>query len=257
MPEKGKLYLIPVPLGEEGLHSIPANTAEVVRRLDFFIVERAKTARFWIKKLNPERSLEALQFQELSEHTKEPELLEAMNTLLAGKDIGLLSEAGCPCVADPGAMMVEWAQRNAVQVVPLSGPSAMLMALMASGMNGQRFCFSGYLSPKREALMKELKTLEQRAIRHGETQLFIETPYRNVMVYETALQALMPETLFCVATDVTLPGEYIVTKTVKAWTKSEMPDLQKRPTVFLIGAQSVSKTAFNDKSERPRSNKKR
>ncbi|NUO00781.1 MAG: SAM-dependent methyltransferase [Saprospiraceae bacterium] len=254
MPEKGKLYLIPVPLGEEGLYSIPAHTAEVLRQLDFFVVERAKTARYWIKKLNPERSLDPLSFQELNEHTKESELQEAMAVLLNGRNVGLLSEAGCPCVADPGAMMVAWAQREGVVVIPLTGPSAMLMALMASGMNGQRFCFHGYLSPKREPLMKDLKTLEQRAARQQETQIFIETPYRNVMVFETALQALLPDTLLCIAMDITLPGEYIVTKTIRDWTKSGLPDIQKRPAVFLIAVKDV---AFKEKSESAHFNKKR
>ncbi len=254
MPEKGKLYLIPVPLGEEGLHSIPAYTAEVLRQLDFFVVERAKTARYWIKKMNPERSLESLAFCELNEHSQESDLQEAMNVLLKGRDVGLLSEAGCPCVADPGAMMVAWAQGQGISVIPLSGPSAMLMALMASGMNGQRFCFHGYLSPKRELLSKDLKLLEQRAARQQETQLFIETPYRNAMVFETALQALMPDTLLCIGMDITLPGEFIVTKTVKEWKISGMPDINKRPAVFLIGVKYLKSVV---KNESARFNKKR
>jgi len=254
MPKKGKLYLIPVPLGEEGgLHSIPAYTAEVLRQLDFFVVERAKTARYWIKKLNPERSLEPLSFYELNEHTQESELRGAMDVLLKGGNVGLLSEAGCPCVADPGAIMVAWAQRQGIAVIPLTGPSAMLMALMASGMNGQRFCFHGYLSPKREPLAKDLKTLEQRAARQQETQLFIETPYRNAMVFETALQALMPETLLCIAMDISLPGEYIVTKTIKEWTESGMPDVHKHPAVFLIAVQNMQ---LKEKRERVHFNKK-
>lgn len=255
MPTKGTLYLIPVPLGEEGgLHSIPVHTAEVLRQLDYFVVERAKTARYWIKKLNPERSLEALSFYELNEHTQESELRGAMDVLLNGGHVGLLSEAGCPCVADPGAIMVAWAQRQGIAVVPLTGPSAMLMALMASGMNGQRFCFHGYLSPKREPLSKDLKILEQRAARQEETQLFIETPYRNVMVFETALQTLMPETLLCIAMDISLPGEYIVTKPVRDWAASGMPDIQKRPAVFLIALQNVQ---LKEKRARAHFKKKR
>ncbi|MDZ4683095.1 MAG: SAM-dependent methyltransferase [Saprospiraceae bacterium] len=255
MPTKGKLYLIPVPLGEEGgLHSIPAYTAEVLRQLDYFVVERAKTARYWIKKLNPERSLEPLSFYELNEHTQESELRGAMDVLLKGGNVGLLSEAGCPCVADPGAIMVAWAQRQGIAVIPLTGPSAMLMALMASGMNGQRFCFHGYLSPKRELLMKDLKMLEQRAARQQETQLFIETPYRNAMVFETALQALMAETLLCIAMDISLPGEYIVTKTITEWAESGMPDVHKHPAVFLIAVQN---TQLKGKSESAHFNKKR
>lgn len=254
MPTKGKLYLIPVPLGEEGgLHCIPAYTAEVLRQLDFFVVERAKTARYWIKKLNPERSLEPLSFYELNEHTQESELSGAMDVLMKGGNVGLLSEAGCPCVADPGAIMVAWAQRQGIAVVPLTGPSAMLMALMASGMNGQRFCFHGYLSPKREPLLKDLKMLEQRATRQQETQLFIETPYRNAMVFETALQALMGETLLCIAMDISLPGEYIVTKTIREWAKSGMPDVHKHPAVFLISVQNMQ---LKGKSESAHFNKK-
>ncbi len=239
MAEKGKLYLIPVPLGEAGLHTIPLQTAEILRQLDFFVVERAKTARYWIKRLNPERSMEPLAFHELNEHTKEQDLQDAVQWLLEGKSVGLLSEAGCPCVADPGAILVAAAQRQGISVVPLTGPSAMLMALMASGMNGQRFCFHGYLSPKRDGLQKDLKNLEQQAIRRQETQLFIETPYRNGQVFETALQALAPDTLLCIAADISLPAEYIVTKTIQGWKKSGLPDIQKRPAVFLIGVGHV------------------
>jgi len=254
MPTKGKLYLIPVPLGEDGLHTIPAHTAEVLRQLHCFVVERAKTARYWIKKLNPERSLEPLSFYELNEHTQESELRGAMEVLLNGGNVGLLSEAGCPCVADPGAIMVAWAQRQGIAIVPLTGPSAMLMALMASGMNGQRFCFHGYLSPKREILLNDLKMLEQRSVRQQETQLFIETPYRNAMVFEIALQALMPDTLLCIAMDISLPGEYIVTKTAREWAESGMPDIHKRPAVFLITVQNMQSKG---KSESAHFKKKR
>ena len=153
---------------------------------------------------------------------------------MKGNDLGLLSEAGCPAVADPGALIVQLAHQKEIEVIPMVGPSSLLLALMASGMNGQQFCFNGYLSPKRPLLQKDLKRLEQQSARFDQTQLFIETPYRNQALIETALRTLSPETFFCIAANLTLPNQYVKTKRIKAWRKETIPDLHKQPAVFLI-----------------------
>ena len=151
-----------------------------------------------------------------------------------GHDIGLVSEAGCPGVADPGSEIVRMAYAKGIEVVPMVGPSSILLALMASGMNGQQFCFQGYLSPKKPQLQSELKRLEQTAKRHQQTQIFIETPYRNQALVEMALKTLSPNTQFCIACDLTSEQEYVQTKRVAEWRKSTLPDLHKRPTIFLL-----------------------
>jgi 16S rRNA (cytidine1402-2'-O)-methyltransferase len=234
MEEKGKLYLIPAPLGEGAEHTIPAYVIDILRRVEVFIAERAKTARRFIKAVNPDRSMSEMKFFELNKYTAPDELLHFLDDAENGKDIGLLSEAGCPGVADPGAVVVETAHRKGIKVVPLVGPSSILLALMASGMNGQSFCFHGYLSPKKPELAKDLKRLEQLSQRLNQTQLFIETPYRNEGLIETALSVLSPHTRFCIAADLTLPEEYILTQTVGQWQKTKRPNLDKRPAMFLL-----------------------
>ncbi len=230
-----KLYLIPTPLGDDVIHTIPPYVVDIVNQLDTFIVERAKTARHFIKAITPSRVINELTLFELNEH----ERTEAENgfwaAFNANKDIGLLSEAGCPGVADPGATIVALAHKKGVEVIPLVGPSSILLALMASGMNGQSFCFHGYLNAKSEQLGKSLKQLEQTAQRLKQTQLFIETPYRNKNVVEMALQQLQPTTLFCIAMDITLPTQYIQTQSIADWRKTTLPELHKRPAIFLVG----------------------
>jgi len=232
--KKGKLYLIPTPLGEDAVHTIPPYVIEILHRLDVFIAERAKTARHFIKATKPVKAFNDLTFHELNKRTSPEELTTFLDAADKGLDIGLLSEAGCPGVADPGAEIVKMAHRKGIEVQPLVGPSSILLALMASGMNGQQFCFKGYLSPKKPELAKALKRLEQEAKRHKQTQIFIETPYRNMGMIETALKSLSADTLFCVAADITLPSQYIQTKTIKEWRKTTLPDLHKRPALFLI-----------------------
>lgn len=231
--KKGKLYLLPVPLGENAIHTIPAYVKEMIQTLDIFIVERAKTARHFIKALCPGKSLD-LNLLELNEHTP----LEAITNFLAaaeqGKNIGLMSEAGCPGVADPGAAVVQLAHQKGIEVIPLVGPSSILLALMASGMNGQSFCFHGYLSAKKPELEKDLKRLEQLSIQFNQTQVFIEAPYRNRNVVETALKALAPSTQFCIAVDLTLETQWIKTLSIQQWCTTGIPDLHKRPAIFLL-----------------------
>jgi 16S rRNA (cytidine1402-2'-O)-methyltransferase len=229
-----KLYLIPVPIAENALHTIPSYAADIARGLEFFIVERAKTARHYIKALVPLKPLPELTFVEISPDGKPGEAEQTfLNAVRAGKNVGLLSEAGCPGVADPGAGIVALAHREGVRVVPLVGPSSLLLALMASGMNGQCFAFHGYLSPKRPELAADLRRLEQSVDRQNQTQLFIETPYRSQMVLEVALATLRPDTFFGVAQDISGAGEMIRALRVREWPKGT--ELAKAPAVFMVG----------------------
>ena len=228
------LYLIPVPIAENALHTLPPYVLEIARQLDVFIVERAKTARHFIKSLGPARPIQEMIFTEIGENQSLEEAEKTFREALqAGKNIGLLSEAGCPGVADPGAEIVARAHREGVKVVPLVGPSSLLLALMASGMNGQSFTFHGYLSPKRPELALDLRRLEQASERLHQTQLFIETPYRSQMVLEVALAALQPDTLLGVAQDLTGAAEFVRTLPVRDWKKLEK-QLAKAPAVFVV-----------------------
>jgi 16S rRNA (cytidine1402-2'-O)-methyltransferase len=232
--EKGKLFLIPVPLGEGSLHTVPAYVLDIIRGLDVFVVEKLRTARQFLREAGYTASFDDTLFFELNKRT-EPQLIPSfLEPALQGRSIGLLSEAGAPGVADPGSRLVRLAHRREVEVIPLVGPSSILLALMSSGLNGQKFAFHGYLELKRPDLAKDLKRLENQSSRNGETQIFIETPYRNTMLFETALQALSPPTLFTVATDLTLPGQLIRTHSIAEWRRLPKPDLNRRPTVFLL-----------------------
>ncbi len=234
MIKKGKLYLFPTSLGENTTHTIPELNIRIMDRLEIFIAERAKTGRHFIKACIPNKDLSPLHFYELNKRTLAEEIPQFLEAALNGKDIGLMSEAGCPGVADPGALVVRMAHKKGIQVVPLTGPSSILLALMASGMNGQHFSFTGYLSPKKPELARELKKLEQLSGKFKQTQIFIETPYRNNGLVETALQTLSPNTLFCIAADLTLDTEYVQTHAVAQWKKVNIPDLHKRPAIFLL-----------------------
>ena len=229
------LYLIPCPLGENSLATLPEMVGTHIRELEVFIVERAKTARHFIKAMEPRLPISELQIFELDKHNPQSAHQVFQAALKTGKDIGVLSEAGCPGVADPGALVVGYAHQHGMKVVPLVGPSSILLALMASGLNGQNFAFRGYLPAKKPALSNALKQLESTAKKQNQTQLFIEAPYRNRGVIEAAFKYLSPSTRFCIAADLTLPTEYIKMQTIKAWKNAELPDLHKRPAIFLIG----------------------
>lgn len=231
----GRLVLIPVPLGATApAEVLPATVLAAVRPLKHFVVENAKSARAFLKAAGTDAPLQELHLAELNEHTR-PEALEGLLApLLTGDDVGLLSEAGCPAVADPGAELVALAQRKGIRVAPLVGPSSLLLALMASGLNGQRFAFHGYLAAKEPERLKELRDLEMESRKRRQTQIFIETPYRNRPMLETLLKACQPGTRVTVATDLTLPGESVVTRTVADWRKAPPPDIERRPTVFLL-----------------------
>lgn len=231
----GTLYLIPVPLGPTApQESLPANVLTVIRPLTHFVVEQAKTARAFLKAAGTDTPLQALQLEELNEHTRADALDRLLDPLRAGHDVGLLSEAGCPAVADPGADLVALAQKEEIRVVPLIGPSSLLLALMASGLNGQRFAFQGYLPAKEGDRAKALRDLESESRKCHQTQIFIETPYRNRAMFDAILQACQPGTRLTVATDLTLTGESILTRTIQAWKKQTPPEIERRPTVFLL-----------------------
>lgn len=229
---RGTLYLIPVALGEgAAILVLPPATLDEIRRLRTFIVENAKSARHFLKAAGYAHPLQETRFELLDEHTREDRLEALLAPLLAGEDCGLMSEAGCPAVADPGAALVRRAHESGIRVVPLVGPSSVLLALMASGMNGQRFAFHGYLPVDKTPRASTIKALEAQAA--GATQIFIETPYRNDALLQALLQHCRGDTRLCVAADVTLPTEFVVTRTIAEW-KKKPPDLNRRPTVFLL-----------------------
>lgn len=230
----GKLYLIPTTMGAANpMQVLPLQVKAIVESLNIFIAENEKTARRHIKQLVPEKQQSLLQFFHLNKFTAPSEIPSFLNDCKEGKNIGLLSEAGCPGVADPGAEIVKLAHNAGIQVIPLVGPSSILLAMMGSGMNGQRFTFNGYLSIDKKERKKEIKDLERLSFDKQEAQIFIETPYRNNKLLEDLLQLLNPVTQLCVACDLTLPTEYIVTKPVSEWGKTKT-DLHKRPAIFIF-----------------------
>ncbi len=233
-PLKGTLYLLPMPLGEAGDAAIPAQATAAMHRLRHFIVERGKTVRAYMRTTQPPIPFSEMHFYELNKHTTLVEQEAFLLPAERGEDIGLLSEAGCPGIADPGAYIVGLAHQKGISVRPMTGPSSIFLALMASGMNGQQFCFHGYLSPKKVELANDLRRLEQQSIKFRQTQIFIETPYRNESLIETALQSLHPSTRFCIAANLTTPEEYILTLSIGDWRRSSRPDLNKQPALFLL-----------------------
>ncbi|MEN9908340.1 MAG: hypothetical protein RLZZ540_1489 [Bacteroidota bacterium] len=230
----GKLYLIPTTMGEcDPMDVLPQTVKRTIDFIDYYIVENEKTARKSIKEVHPEKKQADLVLYALNKHTEIKEHLDFIKPLLEGKNVGLMSEAGCPGVADPGAVIVKLAHERGIQVIPLVGPSSILLAMMASGMNGQSFTFHGYLPIEKDEKRASFKSLERISFEKNQSQIFIETPYRNNKLLEDLIQTLHPETHLCIATDITLPTEYIKTKKIAAW-KKETIDLHKRPTIFII-----------------------
>ena len=231
----GSLYLIPVSLGPAGTGlTTPADVAARARGIGYFVVENARTARAELKRLDHPTPLRELDIRALPEKPSDADLDALLAPVLAGLDAGLMSEAGCPAVADPGALLVRRAHEKGVKVVPLVGPSSLLLALMASGLNGQSFAFHGYLPVDEEARKRRIRELETESARHSRTQLFIETPYRNERMFEALKATCSPETRLCVARDLTTADEWIVTRRIADWKKAATPELSKRPTVFLL-----------------------
>jgi len=232
--EKGKLYLIPTTLGDnEPLEVLPISVKKIIEDVDVYIVENEKTARHFIKKINPKKVQATLKLFPLNKYTDASLLPEYLEPCLNGINVGLLSEAGCPGVADPGAEIVKIAHQKNIKVVPLVGPSSILLALMSSGMNGQSFAFNGYLPIDKDERKKEIKRLERISSEQNQSQIFIETPYRNNKLLEDLCNILDSNTLICVACDITLSSEFIKTQKSSVW-KKNIVDLHKRPTIFII-----------------------
>lgn len=228
------VYLIPTTLGDTEIDSVlPLQVKDVVKNITHFIVEDVRTARRFISKLKLGIEIDSLTFFELNEHTNITEVRSMLQPASEGFDMGIISEAGVPGVADPGADAVAVAHQLGIKVKPLVGPSSILLSLMASGLNGQNFAFVGYLPIKPAERVKAIRNLEQRSLRERQTQLFIETPYRNDNLLKDLLQNCSAETRLCIAADITTDSEYIVTKKIGDWRK-QVPDLHKRPTVFLF-----------------------
>ena len=228
------LYLLPVTLGDTPVENVlPKYNAGIVAGIRHFIVEDVRSARRFLRKVDPQFDIDGSQFFELNKHTAPEVVAGYLKPLMAGKPMGVISEAGCPAVADPGADVVAVAQRKGLKVVPLVGPSSIILSVMASGFNGQSFAFNGYLPIKPDERAKKLRQLEQRIYNEDQTQLFIETPYRNGKMMEDILANCRPQTKLCIAANLTCPDEYVRTMTVKEW-KGKLPDLSKIPCIFLL-----------------------
>ena len=226
------LYLLPSPLGPGALHTLPERTLDTIRPIRHFVLETGKVGRAFLKEVG--LPLQDCTYYELNKRTEREDLEDMLKPALEGKDVCLLSDAGAPGVADPGAKLVLLAHQRGIRVVPLVGPSAILLSIMAAGLNGQAFTFHGYLSPKRNQLAQDLKRLEKESQKRKATQLWIEAPYRNQATVEVALSALHPNTLFSVSCDLTLETEYIFTGRVRDWDVKVGAELQKRPAMFLL-----------------------
>lgn len=234
--KKCALYLIPVMLGETEINSVlPQKNRDIITKIKYFIVENIRSARRFLKKNEKSIDIDELTFFELNEHTDKKIIADYLEPLKNGNSVGIISEAGCPAVADPGADIVAIAQQRGYKVVPLVGPSSIILSVMASGFNGQSFAFNGYLPVEVSQRIKALKKLENKVWNENQTQLFIETPYRNVKMFETIINNLRPQTKLCIAAGITCKNEFIKTMTVEKWKKQTLPDLARTPAVFLIG----------------------
>ncbi|MCF6366786.1 MAG: SAM-dependent methyltransferase [Bacteroidales bacterium] len=233
---KTKIYLIPTSLGESDLQSvIPNNIKMIVESLNFFIVENIRSARRYIRKLSKDKVIDDITFFELNKHTKTNDISSFLQPAFSGNDIGIISEAGNPGIADPGAEIVKIAHRKNIQVIPLVGPSSILLALISSGLNGQNFAFNGYLPVKPPERVKKIQFLENRSKTEKQSQIFMETPFRNMKMLDDILNNCKKNTQLCIATDITLETEFIKTKTIIDW-KKQKPQINKRPTIFILQA---------------------
>lgn len=229
-----KLYLIPVTLGDTDINRVlPSHNLEVIKTIKHFIVENIRSARRFLKKCDPSINIDELTFYELNKHTKLEMISTYLEPIKKGENIGIISESGCPAIADPGADVVSIAQKRGYKIVPLVGPSSILMSLMASGFNGQSFAFQGYLPIDNSEKIRKIKQLESRSYSENQTQIFIETPYRNQKLAEDLIANCKPQTKMCIAMNISLDNEYIVTKTMKEW-KGKLPEMHKQLCVFLI-----------------------
>tara|TARA_B100000767_G_scaffold264679_1_gene279845 strand:+ start:13891 stop:14634 length:744 start_codon:yes stop_codon:yes gene_type:complete len=238
--KKGILYLIPSPLGENApMEVLPLTVRQVIEEVNHFIVENEKDARSFIKRISPKKDQNNLQLYLLNKFTLAEEIITYLDPIQDGVAMGVISDAGCPGVADPGAEIVKMAHRNNITVRPLVGPSSVLMAIMGSGLNGQNFAFNGYLPIDKSKRKKEIKKIEKKSFDYNQSQLFIETPYRNDQMLQDLLKTLDLNTELCIACEITLPSEYIKTNTVKKWKKIKV-SLHKRPVIFIIHKDPLS-----------------
>lgn len=235
--KKGRLFLIPVPIGSSHVSTVLSQPViDCAKHIKHFVAENAKSARAFLKSLPSNTPLQQIEIHELNEHTSPSVLPELLAPLLAGMDMGLISEAGCPAVADPGSNLVALAHDEGIQVHPMIGPSSLLLALMGSGLSGQNFAFHGYLPAKDEPRQKRIRELEKDSRQEKRTQIFIETPYRNRQMFETLTKTCAKDTKICVATDLSQESEFILTRTTAQWRIYEAPSIDRRPTVFLLQA---------------------
>lgn len=235
MAAKGKIYLLPTPIGDAPAYDVlPEYNRSVMASLDYFIVEDIRSARRFISRAQAGLVIDELSFSELNEHTSAQEVEELIRPVLEGRNAGVISEAGVPGVADPGAELVALAHRLSVEVVPLVGPSSIILAMMSSGLNGQSFAFNGYLPIKPAERIKAIRHFEKRAKTEGQSQAFIEAPYRNIKLFEDIISACAPDTKLCIAADIMQPDQFIRTMPITQW-KGHTPDIHKRPAIFIIG----------------------
>ncbi len=231
-----KLFLIPITLGDTSLAgTLPDGNSDIIRNTKHFIVENIRTARRFLKKVDKEIDIDTLSFYELNKHTDSKQISGYLQPIVQGYDVGIMSEAGCPGIADPGAEVVRIAHQQSITVVPLVGPSSILLAMMASGMNGQNFSFSGYLAIKKNERQQHIKMIENRMQKENQSQIFIEAPYRNLQLLEDILSVCHPNTRLCIACDITCEDEFISTRTIAEWKKSIPQDIQKCPAIFILG----------------------
>ena len=231
----GHLYLIPVPIDQNDNTSILlSKDKNIVEHLNYFVVENEKTARFHLGALNLHKPINQLHFEVIDQTKTQEDITSYLTPLLEGFDIGLLSESGCPAVADPGSKMVALAHQKNIRVIPMTGPSSIILALMASGLNGQQFKFHGYLPSEKEDRIKKIIAIENESCKYHETQIFIETPYRNQHIFNDLISKLQDKTKLCIALDMSSENEFILTKNIADWKKEVTPDLKNKPCVFLL-----------------------
>ncbi len=232
--KKGKLFLIPTTLGEGNENrNLPPSVLESIININIFIAENIRTTRRYIKKINKNKDIDNTIFYSYGKHNSLDLQEDFLPHIYQGNDVGIISEAGLPCIADPGSKIVEFAHQYQIEVIPITGPSSILLALIASGFNGQNFAFNGYLPIDKKERNKKIKDLENLCKRHGQTQIFMETPYRNLQLFESIIKTCLKSTKLCIASDITLPSENIKTKTIEEW-RSIKPEINKRPSIFLI-----------------------
>ncbi len=231
----GKIFLLPSPLADEEEHAFSIDLINRYKSLKYFAVENIRTTRRWLKRIDRSIDIDLLTFFVLHKNTSEAEIQEILKTVKEGIDIGVVSEAGCPGIADPGSSLVRAAHRSNIQIWPLAGPSSIFLALMASGLNGQSFCFLGYLPVKKDALNQMIKSLNQTISNTGQTQIFIETPYRNMALFNTLISRLPEDVQLCIACNIGSKDQFIFTQSIYQWKNGTPPDLHKKPAVFLLG----------------------